>query len=130
MWSGRRLSGLWRRLTASQVRRLRIRRSGQRHWQLGGAAAQRFAAPSHATSGRILPVCAPAVLLPEAKSLRERAAAARKLADALRSALPNVRGEGRRRGAEQVRRSLRASLRLAAMPANYSSQQHVTPEAA
>lgn len=42
------------------------------------------------------------VLLPEAKSLRERAAAARKLADALRSALPNVRGEGRRRGAEQL----------------------------
>lgn len=44
-----------------------------------------------------------AVLLPEAKVLRERCAAARKLADALRSALPTVRGEGRRRGAEQVR---------------------------
>ncbi len=58
-----------------------------------------------AVSARAVPCRHPAVLLPEAKSLRERSAAARKLADALRSALPNVRGEGRRRGAEQVRGS-------------------------
>ena len=46
------------------------------------------------------------VTLPEAKVLRERAAAARKLADSVRQALPAARGEGRRRGTDQVRGSL------------------------
>ena len=42
--------------------------------------------------------------LPEAKVLRERAAAARKLADTIRAALPSARdsGGGRRRGAEPL----------------------------
>jgi hypothetical protein len=43
------------------------------------------------------------VALPEAKLLRERATAARKLADTIRAALPSARDSGgRRRGAEPL----------------------------
>lgn len=54
-----------------------------------------------------LPALPPAVALPEAKQLRERAAAARKLADTMRSALP-ARDKGRRRTEQLGLTELRA----------------------